>query len=103
MMKTSMVVLFLGFVILAANAADGPSCPPSQGSRPKCAPGDYCVNRAQMSGICIVEKATASKLGEYFCGPYRTKAEATTAMCSAYNPTASEAGGCEGVNPDDAC
>lgn len=98
------VVAVLGSAHSVCAAADSPPCPPKAGSPAKCSPGDYCVTKAKMSGVCQVQKAVASKLGEYFCGPYKTETEAIAAMCSQYNPKAQEVGeGCQQVNPEDAC
>jgi hypothetical protein len=103
-MKIAVCILALAFTITPCLGSDKPpACPPANNTAVKCEVGDYCINRAQMSGACTVQKIGASNLGAHFCGPYKSESAAIKAMCAAYEPASGDDSKCGDVLPSDVC
>lgn len=64
---------------------------------------EYVVRKISTSCMCQVWLKTAAPVGELHLGPFKTKAEATKAMCADIDPTMSDKSKCWETNPADAC
>lgn len=65
--------------------------------------GQYCVNRETSSGTCHVQETTESPLGTNILGPYASRKDGVAAMCTAYDPGATDPNKCSAVAPSGVC
>lgn len=66
--------------------------------------GQFCVNRETSSGTCHVQEATEQpQLGTNLKGPFGSRADGNTSMCTLYDPATDDPTKCGAVAPQGIC